>query len=200
MFRGVPQDKCFCEKVMVGKMLNKEILLKNGRICVLRQAEEQDAGDILEYMNYVCGETDFLALGRGDIDWTVEKERKFIRDHLDSENKLLVVAEVQGSINGIIGFAGDEKKRMQHTGEFGVIVSQKYWSIGLGSALVEYMIEWAKNSGIVRKINLRVRVDNQRALRLYERFGFTREGLVSRQFKMADKFYDAYFLGLHIDP
>ena len=181
-------------------MLNKEILLKNGQVCVLRQAEEQDAGNILEYMNCVCGETDYLAFGRGDINWTVEKERTFIREHLDSDNKLLVIAEVQGNINGIIGFTGDERKRMRHTGEFGMAVLRKYWSLGLGSALVECMIEWAKASRIVRKINLRVRVDNQRALRLYERFGFTREGLVSRQFKMADKFYDAYFMGLHIDP
>jgi len=185
---------------MLGKMLNKEIQLRNGFACVLRQAEEQDADDILEYMNYVCGETDYLSYGRGDIHWTVENERKFIKDHLDSDNKLLIIAEVRGSINGLIGFKGDEKKRMRHTGEFGVIVSQKYWGLGLGSALIECMIEWAKGSGIVRKINLMVRVDNQRALRLYKRFGFIEEGLVSRQFKMANKFYDAYFLGLHIDP
>ena len=112
----------------------------------------------------------------------------------------MVIAEVQGSINGIVGFTGDERKRMRHTGEFGMAVSQKYWGIGLGSALIECMIEWAKASGIVRKINLRTRVDNQRALRLYKRFGFINEGLVSRQFKVADTFYDAYFMGLHIDP
>ena len=181
-------------------MLNKEILLKNGQVCVLRQAEEKDAGNILEYVNCVCGETDFLAFGKGDIDWTVEKERTFIRDHLNSDNKLLVVAEVQGSINGIIGFTGDERKRLRHTGEFGMMVPRKSWSIGIGSALVECMIEWARASGIVRKINLRVRVDNQRALRLYEHYGFVKEGLVTRQFKVADKFYDAYFMGLGIDP
>ena len=185
---------------MVGRMLKKEILLKNGQVCVLRQAIEQDAVGIIQYMNCVCGESDYLAFGRGDIDWTVEKERTFIREHLDSENKLLVIAEVQGSINGIVGFTGDERKRMRHTGEFGMAVSQKYWGIGLGSALIECMIEWAKASGIVRKINLRTRVDNQRALRLYKRFGFINEGLVSRQFKVADTFYDAYFMGLHIDP
>ena len=130
----------------------------------------------------------------------VEKERKFIKEHLDSDNKLLVVAEVQGNISGIIGFTGDERKRLRHTGEFGMAVPRKSWSIGIGSALIEYMIEWAKASGIVRKINLRTRVDNQRALRLYERFGFIKEGYVSRQFKVADKFYDAYFMGLRIDP
>jgi RimJ/RimL family protein N-acetyltransferase len=199
MFRNVPQDKCFCESDG-GKMLNKEIQLKNGLACVLRQAEEKDADVILQYVNCVCGETDFLAFGEGDIDWTVEKERAFIRDHQNCDNKVLVVAEVQGNINGIIGFTGDERKRLRHTGEFGMVVTQKYWSIGIGSALVECMIEWAKASGVVRKIHLRVRVDNQRALRLYERFGFVREGLVTRQFNVADKFYDAYFMGLGIDP
>ena len=51
MFQKVAQDKCFCEKVMVGRMLKKEILLKNGQVCVLRQAIEQDAVGIIQYMN-----------------------------------------------------------------------------------------------------------------------------------------------------
>lgn len=181
-------------------MLKKEIQLKNGQVCVLWQAKEDDAKNILDYMTCVCGETNFLASGRGDTKWTVEQERKFIKDHLDSDNKQVVIAEIQGHLVGITGFTGDEKARLRHTGELGIVVLRKYWGLGLGSALIECMIEWAKTTEVVRKINLRVRMDNQRALRLYERSGFVREGLVSRQFSVDGKFYDAYFMGLKIDP
>jgi len=181
-------------------MIRTRVQLETGLTAVLRKAEVEDAENLLDYVNRVSGETDYLAFGRGELNWPLEKEQKFIKDYLDSENKLLVIAEIEGNIAGAIGFAGNERKRMRHTGEFGVTVLRKYWGMGLGSALIKCMIEWAKDVGGVRKINLRVRVDNQRALNLYERFGFVKEGLVSRQFSVAGEFHDAYFMGLPVDP
>lgn len=181
-------------------MLRKKIELRNGQRATIRPAKPEDAGSVLDYLNCVFGETDYLAFGKGDLDWPIEKERKFIEGYLDSDNKLLIIAIVRQSIVGTLGFTGDEKTRLRHTGEFGMAVLRKHWGLGIGAALIECMIEWAKSSGVVRKINLRVRVDNQRALSLYERFGFVREGVVRRQFAVVDKFFDAYFMGLEIDP
>jgi RimJ/RimL family protein N-acetyltransferase len=181
-------------------MLSKKIQLRGGQGATIRLPKPEDAVRILAYLNRVFGETDYLAYGKGDLDWPIEKERKFIEGYLDSDNKFLIIALIRQSIVGTLGFTGDEKTRLRHTGEFGMAVLRKHWGLGIGAALIECMIEWARSSGIVRKINLRVRVDNQRALSLYERFGFTREGIVRRQFAVADKFYDAYFMGLEIDP
>ena len=101
---------------------------------------------------------------------------------------------------GGLGFTGGDRKRTRHCGELGIAVVKKYWGLGLGAALMECVIAWAKSSGVVRKIALHSRVDNERALSLYERFGFVREGVVSRLFEMAGEFHDAYLLGLEIDP
>jgi RimJ/RimL family protein N-acetyltransferase len=160
----------------------------------------EDAPKVLEYVDRVSGETDCLAQGRGELGWTLEKEREFIEDYLKADNKLLILAEIDDEIAGAIGFTGGERKRMRHSGELGIAVVKEYWGLGIGTALMECLIVWARSSGIVRKITLRSRIDNERALRLYEHFGFVREGIVTRLFEIAGEFYDGYLLGLEIDP
>jgi RimJ/RimL family protein N-acetyltransferase len=50
--------------------------------------------------------------------------------------------------------------------------------------------------GAVTKINLRVRSDNVRAIALYERKGFEREGLLRRGMRVDDVYYDLLAMGL----
>ncbi len=181
-------------------MKAQKIHLKDGRPACIRPLEPDDAESVLDYINRVTAETDFLAMESGELDWPVEKERQFIEDHRHADNKLAIAAEVDGHIVGVLGFTGDDKSRMRHSGELGITVSREFWGFRLGSALMTYLIDWARSSRIVRKIGLRVRTDNNRAIRLYERFGFVREGTISRQFLVAGTFRDAYLMGLEINP
>ena len=73
-------------------------------------------------------------------------------------------------------------------------------AVGLGRRLLEVLIDWARRGGIVRKINLLVRTDNDRAIALYESLGFTVEGRKRRDMLMDGDFHDAFFMGLFIDP
>jgi len=57
----------------------------------------------------------------------------------------------------------------------------------------------ADKSKIIRKINLTVRNDNIGAIKLYEQFGFLKEGLNTRTLQINEKFYDAIMMGLKID-
>jgi len=181
-------------------MKAQQVELRDGRVVTIRTVRSGDAAKILEYIDRVSGETDYLAQGRGELGWTLEKERAFIEDYLKADNKLLVLAEIGDNVVGAIGFTGGERKRMRHIGELGIAVVQECWGLGLGSVLMTCLIGWAKSCGIVRKITLLSRVDNDRALGLYERFGFIREGVVTRQFEIAGEFHDAYMLGLEINP
>jgi RimJ/RimL family protein N-acetyltransferase len=181
-------------------MDKSEVQLREGRVAVIREAVPDDAAGLLRYLDELTGETDFLAMGRGELNWPEEKERQYIEDHLRADNKLLLVAEIDGRFAGLVGFTGDDRPRLRHTGEFGITISRLHWGLGLGTALIQAMIAWARASGVVRKIGMRVRADNERALRLYDRFGFVREGVITRQFAVAGRFYDAYLMGLEIDP
>ncbi|HJM55982.1 MAG TPA: GNAT family N-acetyltransferase, partial [Planctomycetota bacterium] len=61
--------------------------------------------------------------------------------------------------------------------------------------LVERLIAWAEGTGIVRKINLRVREDNTRAIRLYERSGFVCEGVLQRELLVRGQFHALVSMG-----
>ncbi|GGL60927.1 GNAT family N-acetyltransferase [Sporolactobacillus putidus] len=123
-----------------------------------------------------------------------------IESVLSRENALFLIAESGGQIVGNLDFSGGSKSRTAHTGEFGISVLKDYWGEGIGKALVAELINWAHKNDVIRKINLRVRTDNARAIRLYKSFGFEEEGTIRRDFLIDGVFYDSLQMGLPIDP
>jgi RimJ/RimL family protein N-acetyltransferase len=65
--------------------------------------------------------------------------------------------------------------------------------------MMEYLIDWGKDSKVIRKFNLRVRDDNTRAIKLYKKLGFIEEGITTREFYINGKFFDFVRMGLCID-
>ncbi len=79
------------------------------------------------------------------------------------------MARLEKDIVGILTFAGGKRPRVQHAGEMAVSVLKKYWGLKIGSRLIEYLIKWAQATKIIKKINLRVLVNNKRAIKLYKK-------------------------------
>ena len=71
-------------------------------------------------------------------------------------------------------------------------ILRSYWNLGVGSRMLAYLIEWARHTDAIRKINLRVRVDNLPAIHLYEKYGFVQVGRVTREFYLRGQFFDVY--------
>ena len=112
---------------------------------------------------------------------------------------MLIIAEIDGKIVGNLNFSGGARKRILHTGEFGMSVLKNYWRKGIGEQLLTYLIDWSKNTGIIRKLNLRVRTDNISGICLYKKLGFKEEGIVTRDFEINNEFYDSILMGLEIN-
>ena len=84
---------------------------------------------------------------------------------------------------------------MRHVGELGMSVVKAYWGQGVGSLLLDTLLSWARQTDIVRKINLRVRSDNGRAVALYERKGFVVEGTLTKEMFVDGEYYDLLAMG-----
>lgn len=184
---------------LTSKIAQKTISLTNGKEVVIREAVATDARELIAYVQKIAGETDFLTLGPGEFSSCVTAEEDYIEDFAAGDNRIFLIAEINGHIIGVSHFGGGETIRMHHTGEFGVGVFKEYWSQGIGLALMEQLLGWARNSGMIRKINLRVHKDNKRAIDLYVRLGFKSEGVKTREFCIDGIFYDAILMGLEID-
>ena len=93
-----------------------------------------------------------------------------------------------------------EKPRalLAHSGVLGMGLLPPYRGRGIGAALMERALADAKAKGFTR-IELTVRADNERAKRLYEKFGFAVEGLCRRHMRVRGKYYDSYLMAVLFD-
>ena len=162
---------------------HKTIQLKNGKTCVLRNATAQDGQSALELFILTHEQTDNLLSYPDEITFTAEEEADFLQKKTDSENEIELFAEIDGVI---IGMAGIEQKspksKLRHRCEFGISIDKSYWGLGIGRALTEACIECAGKAGY-EQMELEVVADNERAVRMYERAGFTEYGRNPRDFK-----------------
>ena len=174
-------------------------VLKNGDSITIREATKKDAQAMIDYIHTISGETDFLTFGEGEFDMSLEQEESFIDSLKTRDNALFIIAEIGGKIVGNLSFAGGPRPRIAHTGELGVSVLKKYWGQGIGTELMNYLIDWCKESNIIRKLNLKVRSDNHVAIHIYKKLGFSEEGIITREFYVNKRFYDSVVMGLWID-
>ncbi|MCR8744665.1 GNAT family N-acetyltransferase [Romboutsia lituseburensis] len=158
----------------------KEIKLKNGEIAILREAMKEDAKQMIDYLNIVGGESDFITFGANEFSMSIEDEENYIEKINSMKNCKMILTIINNEIVGIASVTSDQKERMKHNGILGISFRKKYWGMGIGNEVMKYLIEWSKSNGITKKISLLVREDNARGINLYEKFGFEKEGLLKK--------------------
>ncbi len=105
-----------------------------------------------------------------------ERWRKLMADWTEGDYVLL--AFVDGEIAGNAGLhpAGRSPRRA-HARMLGICVLSKYQGMGVGRALMQALVGLADKWLPVTRIELTVFSDNAPAIKLYESFGFEREGI-----------------------
>ena len=179
--------------------LTRELQLGDGRRIHIRPAVPDDASAVLAYLQQVGGESNNLTFGPEGPGLTETEERQFLTGVAASDNALVLLAHHEGTIVGALSFEGGRRPRIQHTGELGISVTRSFTGCGIGRTLLEMLVEWAEAGGVIRKLNLRVRVDNVGAIRLYERLGWVVEGRVTRDQGIDGVFTDTLFMGRPVD-
>ncbi len=164
---------------------------------LIRPAEAEDAEAILKYLNQAGGETDNLLFGKEGVPYTVEQEMELIREMKSSPISQMFIAVSSDQVAGIASIRGFRPKRIAHRSEIGLSVLRKFWGQGIGSALLTEMISFARSSD-VEIISLEVRSDNERAIRLYEKFGFEKFGTYHKFFKINGQYHDAEYMNLYL--
>ena len=162
---------------------------KKGGEIIIENPSSADAQELLLYLKQTHQETDFLLREPEELeDMTREQEEEFIENMNESDCNLFIVARKDDKIIGNLGFTGSTLKRYCHQGEFGMSVLKEYWGQGIGSLLLEALLEWTADRDITR-ISLRVDTDNTKAIGLYQKFGFTKEGILRRKKRLPDGEY-----------
>ena len=168
----------------------KQVLLKNGKQLIVRNADEKDVCEFTVFTNKLFKETNNFARGKEDEEVTEEMQSNYIMQHKLSKNSILLVAELNGKIVGHAHLAQKSSKiRMRHRSEFGIGILKEFWGMGIGKILMQEIISFA-NVCNYEQIELVVIDSNERAKNLYSNFGFEQFGIYKNTFKYKDNTYD----------
>lgn len=175
----------------------KEVKLKDGTLCILRNVEEIDTEDMLRHTKKTVAETHFLTRYPEEVSDSVERQLKMIQEMKEDEGRLLLSAFVDGKIVATIGLNRVSPHiKMRHRATFGLFVEQEYWGMGLGSILIKEVIAVAKQVGY-EQMELGVYSDNERARALYSRLGFEEWGAKKNAYRLKDGTYrDEIMMGM----
>ena len=169
---------------------------KNGMVFSIRKAVEGDSSNIVEFYNFIGGETDNLSFGKNEYPLSIEEQTSAIKKRNQDTDSLMLIAEYENEIAGIITLDTPVKRKFKHNACLGIGIKLKFCGIGLGQEMMRQTVEFAKNSVTTHKINLVTRSDNENAINVYKKFGFVIEGILKNETFENEKYYDSIVMGL----
>lgn len=157
----------------------------NDETIVVREAEPDDAANILAHSRKVIVESEFLITQADEFDLTEADEREWIRAHRDEPGQLALVAEISGKLVGLLFFEAGPRQRIAHRGTLHMTVAPEYRGRGVGTALLQTLIDWGESHPVIEKLSLAVLATNRPAIGLYRKLGLVEEGRLVRNVKLS---------------
>ena len=164
----------------------REITLKDGRTCVLKPTGPEVAAEMIVYMKITAGETEWLLRYPDEVNFTLEGEQDILGKILDDPGHVMMAAIVDGKVAGNASISGiGNKRKILHRCSLAIALYREYWSLGIGRAMIEYLIELAKEIGF-SQMDLDVVAENTQAQALYRKCGFIETGRRHNALKFDD--------------
>jgi RimJ/RimL family protein N-acetyltransferase len=140
---------------------------------------------------------------------SVARERKYLsvfeafsvramRDFVLHQNKTSGPAFVAHRAGEVIGWCDIRRHALPafaHRGSVGMGVVAEWRRRGIGFRLLDAALDAAFRQGFAR-VELEVRTDNARAIALYDKIGFVREGLLRDSFFINGEYFDAIAMAI----
>jgi RimJ/RimL family protein N-acetyltransferase len=124
-----------------------------------------------------------------------EEFRPIFGEMLDSGG--LQVYELEGNVIAVLVVSRFQHrlKHLAYIGAFGI--KRSYQGVGIGTKIMQELIRDLSVDG-VKRIELRVESDNERAISFYKKLGFEAEGTLRKYMKMERdiEFVDTHLMGL----
>lgn len=162
----------------------------------IRRAEPTDAPALVALAEAVGREEGRWML-TSDTWRSIRDERRYLRTVRRHPDAAVFVAEEDGVALARLSVARDPHPASRHVADLGLMVAEQARRRGIGRALLAEAVAWARSSGI-RKLELHVFPWNEPAIRLYERFGFEREGLRRKHYRRENEYVDAILMAYFV--
>jgi RimJ/RimL family protein N-acetyltransferase len=162
----------------------------------IRRATPADAGALIALAAAVGREPGGWLLTT-DVERTVADERRYLRAVHRHGDAAVLVAVDGDAVVGRLSVARDPHPASRHVADLGLMVAATHRRRGIGHALLDACVAWARVAGIT-KLELHVFPWNEPAIGLYEKFGFEREGLRRGHYLRDGATVDALLMAYHL--
>jgi RimJ/RimL family protein N-acetyltransferase len=177
----------------------KKVVLRDGTEVTLRPEIDSDLEPTWEMFSSLSDESlVYLPLG-----FTREKIEGWFKEiNYDKVLPILGFVENGDEVRVVAGASLEFSKSdiYKHKGNFGITVHDDFQNKGLGKILTNYILDIAEERGL-KKVTLGVVAHNERAIHVYEKLGFVKEGLLKMDFwnTILEKWDDTILMGNILD-
>ena len=165
---------------------------------VFREAEIDDAEEMISYLNIVGGESDNLMHGSEGFKVPVEAVKRRIQASHDADNSIIMIALAGEKIIARAELDGCSGARLHHNARFSISVRKDYWNMKIGTMLMTKIIERAGKMNL-RNIELEVIAENKTAIALYHKMGFSDVGIYRNYWFANNVYSDAILMQKCLD-
>ncbi|PKK97381.1 MAG: hypothetical protein CVV58_01605 [Tenericutes bacterium HGW-Tenericutes-3] len=88
------------------------------------------------------------------------------------KTSLLIGCFYEEEVIAIANLSVQERHKIDHKASIGLSVKKAYWNQGIGTKIMEYFIKYSIENKQLNILNLEVRTDNERAIKIYKNLGF----------------------------
>ena len=157
---------------------------------VYREAEIDDAEEMISYLNIVGGESNYLMHGPDGFKVPVEAVKRRIQASHDADNSIILIALAGEKIIARAELDGYPGARLHHNARFSISVRKDYWNMKIGTTLMTKIIEPTRKMNLLN-IMLEVAADNKAAIALYHKMGFSDVGIYKNYWFANNVYSDA---------
>ena len=167
----------------------KAVQLKNGQNIVLCSPNTFDAEQLLNHMRLTSAETEFMSRYPEEITVSVEAQSRFLQMIENDPDDVMLAAYIDGRMVGNAAVTRVRSNlKYRHRANFGISLQEEVCNVGLGTLMMQEILEIVKRSAF-EQLELTVFADNTRAIRLYEKVGFVKTGVLPRAYRLKDGSY-----------
>jgi GNAT superfamily N-acetyltransferase len=155
---------------------------RNGVEITLRPASPDDSTGIIKTLKSPAPERSYVLTEHTGK--SVQAERNFLTS-LNAEKNLFLVATSGGEVIGTLAaLQADEGRRPEssNAAHIGLHITEAYRGMGIGSQMLEYSLEWAREHGF-KMLDACIFTANMVSVNVFRKTGFTEECSKTRKIR-----------------
>lgn len=172
----------------------------------IQEIERRDLHELIRLLRQLDEETDYLLYEKGERPLSVS----FWKKKLDEQKKrdegtFLIAWHTDGDekaqtriMAGYLEIRYLPFRKVAHRAYVVIGVLSRFRGMGVGRALLECLDHWALKKG-VKRLYLTVIAENKRAVTLYQKMGYQKEGSHPASMKIGGRYVEEWTMGKWLD-